>query len=125
MPRIAGVDIPEDKKILYSLQYVYGIGHTTAESILQTANVDPDKRTRDLTGEEISRIQRAVEQYETEGDLRRRRNDNVDRLKRIGSYRGDRHKKNLPVRGQRTRTNARTNRGRRQTVGSVTKEEKA
>ncbi len=125
MPRIAGVDIPENKKILYSLQYIFGIGQHRAETVLQSANVDADKRTRDLTGDEISRIQRAIEQYETEGELRRRVNDNIDHLKRTGTYRGERHKKNLPVRGQRTRTNARTNRGRRQTVGSVTKEEKA
>ncbi len=124
MPRIAGVDIPENKKILYSLQYIFGIGHTRAENVLKMANVDPDKRTRDLTGDEISRIQRAIEQYETEGDLRRKVNDNIDHLKRVGTYRGERHKKGLPVRGQRTRTNARTRRGKRQTVGSVTKEEK-
>lgn len=124
MPRIIGVDIPEDKKILYALQYIYGVGSSRAEKVLSKAQVEPDKRAKDLDTNEINRIQRALDDYMLEGDLRRQVNDNIDRLKRIQSYRGMRHKAGLPVRGQRTRTNARNARGmagQRNTVGSTTK----
>lgn len=125
MPRILGVDIPDNKKILFSLQYLYGIGPKRAEYVLKQASVDPEKRAHEVTRDEISRITRALEQYPLEGDLRRQINDNVDRLKRIKAYRGIRHIMKLPVRGQRTRTNSRVSRssaGRRRTVGSMTKE---
>ncbi len=125
MPRILGVDIPENKKILFSLQYIYGIGPKRAEYALKQASVDPEKRANEVTRDEVSRITRALEQYPLEGDLRRQVNDNVDRLKRIKAYRGIRHIMKLPVRGQRTRTNSRVSRssaGRRRTVGSMTKE---
>lgn len=124
MIRIVGVDLPEHKKINFALRSIYGIGPHRAEEVLKKANVDPDKRTRDLTTEEINRIQRLIEQYETEGDLRRLINDNIDRLKRIRAYRGLRHMMKLPARGQRTRTNSRSARGggKRRTVGSMTKE---
>ncbi len=125
MPRIVGIDIPDDKKILYSLQYLYGVGLTRAKKILAQAQVDEDKRARDLDANELNRIQRALDDYMLEGDLRRDVNDNVDRLKRIRSYRGLRHKMGLPTRGQRTRTNSRNARGasgQRRTVGSMTKE---
>lgn len=125
MPRILGIDIPEHKKVLYALQGLYGVGKTRAEEILTQASIDPDKRAKDLTADEINRIQRVLDQFPLEGDLRRIINDNVDRLKRIKSYRGLRHSMGLPTRGQRTRTNARNARGssgKRRTVGSMTKE---
>lgn len=122
MPRIAGIDIPEFKKVYYSLQSVYGIGPTNAKAIIRDANIDPDKRARDLTADEINRIQRVIESYTLEGNLRRIVNENVDRLKRIKAYRGMRHAAGLPARGQRTRSNARTKRGAKRTVGSMTKE---
>ena len=124
MPRIVGVDIPEHKKIYYSLQSVYGVGQKAASDILELANIDPDKRARDLTADEVNRIQRALDGRMLEGDLRRDVNDNVDRLKRIRCYRGLRHIMKLPARGQRTRTNSRNARGgsKRRTVGSMSKE---
>ncbi|NCN50899.1 MAG: 30S ribosomal protein S13 [Candidatus Pacebacteria bacterium] len=124
MPRIVGVDIPEHKKIFYSLQSVYGVGQKAASDILELANIDPDKRARDLTADEVNRIQRALDGRMLEGDLRRDVNDNVDRLKRIRCYRGLRHIMKLPARGQRTRTNSRNARGgsKRRTVGSMSKE---
>lgn len=124
MIRIAGVDLPEHKKVAYSLTSIYGIGLVLSKQVLQEANVDPDKRTRDLNNDEINRIQRALEQRPTEGDLRRIINDNVDRFKRIKSYRGARHAAHLPARGQRTRTNSRSARGggKRKTVGALSKE---
>lgn len=125
MPRIIGVDIPENKKILYALQYIYGVGLTRAQEVLAKANVDPDKRAKDLDANDLNRIQRSMDGYLLEGDLRRDINDSIDRLKRIRAYRGLRHQAGLPSRGQRTRTNARNSRGaagRRRTVGSMTKE---
>ncbi|NCO12047.1 MAG: 30S ribosomal protein S13 [Candidatus Pacebacteria bacterium CG_4_10_14_3_um_filter_34_15] len=124
MPRIIGVDIPENKKILFSLQFIYGVGGTVAETVLREAQVDPDKRAKDLTNEEVNRIQRIFDRYELEGDLRRHVSDNIDRLKRIRSYRGMRHIMKLPARGQRTRTNSRNARGgsKRKTVGAMSKE---
>jgi len=123
MPRLAGVDVPENKKIRIALRYVYGIGPKLADDVVRETNVDPDKRAKDLTGEELNRIQRVLEKHNVEGNLRRLVRENIDRLKRIGSYRGLRHKAGLPSRGQRTRSNARTRRGKRRVaVGSMTKE---
>ena len=122
MPRIAGVDIPEYKKVVYSLRSIYGIGLTTAKKVVKEANIDENKRARDLTPDEINRLQRIVDRFNTEGDLRRMISENIDRLKRIKAYRGIRHIMGLPVRGQRTRSNARTRKGKRKTVGAMTKE---
>lgn len=122
MPRIAGHDIPDNKKINFSLQYIYGIGPYLAEEIVKKCKINPDKRAKELTGEEINRIQAALDTYMIEGDLRREVNDNIARLKRIQAYRGLRHIAGLPTRGQRTRSNARTKRGARRTIGSMSKE---
>ena len=117
MARIAGIDIPNDKKVGVSLQYVYGIGPAMSVKVLNVANVNPDVRVKDLTEAEVNRIREIVDkQYRVEGDLRREVNQNIKRLIEIGSYRGLRHRRNLPVHGQRTRTNARTKRGARKTV---------
>jgi len=124
MPRIAGIDISDHKKVPFALQDVYGIGPKRAGDIVSQAKIDPDKRARDLTPDEVSKIQRLLEQHPVEGDLRRVVSDNINRLKRIKSYRGMRHSAGLPARGQRTRVNSRTVRGGgRKTVGSVKKEE--
>ena len=127
MPRILGVDLPEQKKISFALTSIYGVGRQLSGQVLKEANIDPDKRTRDLTTLELSRIQRALDRYKLEGDLRREVNDTIDRLIRVQAYRGKRHQAKLPSRGQRTRTNSRTARGggRRRTVGSLTKEQAA
>jgi small subunit ribosomal protein S13 len=115
--RIAGVDIPRDKHIWVSLTYIYGIGPTTSRKILSRANVAPDRRTRELTEEEVSRVREIVDREHTvEGDLRREVNLNIKRLVEIGCYRGVRHRRGLPVRGQRTRTNARMRKGPKKTV---------
>ena len=125
MPRIIGIDIPDRKKALFSLTSVYGVGQKRAAIILNEANVDPDKRAAELTTNELSRIQKALERFRLEGDLRRQVSDNIDRLIRIRAYRGLRHQVKLPCRGQRTRTNARTARGgvKRRTIGSISKEQ--
>lgn len=118
MPRIVGVDIPKEKRIDISLRYIYGIGPTNAMRILQLANINPATRAKNLTEEEVGKISAIISrEYRTEGDLRREVMQNVKRLIGIGCYRGSRHKKGLPVRGQRTRTNARTRKGPRKTVG--------
>jgi small subunit ribosomal protein S13 len=117
MPRIAGVDIPENKKILYSLQYIYGVGPKTAEGILQTTSIDPDRRARELTDEEVASIAVEIDSnHVVEGSLRRQLQQDIQRLKDIRCWRGERHRKGLPVRGQRTRCNARTRKGRKKTV---------
>lgn len=117
MPRIAGVDIPEKKKIRYSLRYIYGIGPMFADKILADAGIDADKRTTELSEPEITQIAQIIDaEYIVEGALRRQVQQNVQRLRDIRSYRGDRHRRGLPVRGQRTRCNARTRKGRRKTV---------
>jgi small subunit ribosomal protein S13 len=114
MARIAGVDIPRNKKIEVSISYIYGIGRSNGADILKKANVNPSVRVRDLTEEEVNRIREIVErEYRVEGDLRREIQLNIKRLMDIGCYRGLRHRKGMPVRGQRTRTNARTRRGRK------------
>ena len=119
MIRIIGIQLPANKRIEAALGYLYGIGLTRSREVLLAANVDLNKRTNAITEEETNRIREIIEKnYVVEGDLRREISTNIKRLKDIGSYRGDRHKKNLPVRGQTTKTNARTRRGKRVTVGS-------
>lgn len=119
MARIAGVDIPRDKRVEIALTYIFGIGPTTAKKIVAQANVSPDTRVRVLTEEEISRLREIIDKnYRVEGDLRRTVALNIKRLVEIGCYRGIRHRRNLPVHGQRTRTNARTKRGSKKTVGA-------
>lgn len=120
--RISGVTIPEEKKLEISLAYIYGVGRSNVHKILEIAKVDGAKRVNTLTEEEQKRIQQALEGYKIEGDLRTEVNGNIRRLKDIGSYRGMRHAKNLPARGQRTRSNARTKRGKRVTIGAIKKE---
>ncbi len=117
MARIAGVDLPKGKRTEIALTYIYGIGKSTSQRILNQAGIDPDIRVKDLTEEDATRIRVIVDRdYKVEGDLRREVTQNIKRLQEIGSYRGLRHRRNLPVRGQRTRTNARTKRGARRTV---------
>jgi small subunit ribosomal protein S13 len=117
MPRILGVDIPGDKPILYSLMYLYGIGKTLSGKVLAECGIDPAMRAKNLTEDELSRIATFVERtYVVEGQLRRQENQNIQRLKEIRCYRGIRHIRGLPVRGQRTRTNARTRKGKKKTV---------
>ena len=117
MARIAGVDLPRDKRVEVSLTYIYGIGRTTSMEILNRAEVDPDTRVRDLAETEVARLREVIDRnYRVEGDLRREVAMNIKRLQEIGCYRGIRHRKNLPVHGQRTRTNARQRRGARKTV---------
>src|SRR4051812_24108892 len=111
MARIAGVNIPVNKRIEVGLTYVFGIGPSTARKILAEAKVDPDTAVKDLTEDEVVKLREAVESREVEGDLRRERSQNVKRLMEIGSYRGLRHRRGLPVHGQRTKTNARTRKG--------------
>lgn len=120
MPRIVGVDIPKEKRVELSLTYIYGIGRPLSNKILKIANISPDKRAKDLTEEEIARLSSIIQKdYKVEGDLRRDIAANIKRLIDVGAYRGLRHRRGLPVRGQRTRTNARTRKGPRKTVGIV------
>jgi len=122
MARIAGVDLPRDKRIEVGLTYIFGIGKTTAKKILTTANINPDTRVRDLTEDEVNKIREAIgEDIKVEGDLRREVSLNIKRLMEIGCYRGLRHRKGLPVRGQRTKTNARTRKGPRRTIAGKKK----
>ncbi len=117
MARIAGIDIPREKRIEIALRYIYGIGPTISRQILARTRISPDTRVKDLTEEETIRLREIIDrEYKVEGDLRREINLNIKRLIEIGSYRGLRHRRGLPVRGQRTRTNARTRRGPRKTV---------
>jgi len=117
MARIAGVDIPKEKRIEVALTYLYGIGPVLSKKILAQTRVNPDTRVKDLTDEEVNRIREVIDKgYRVEGDLRKEVNFNIKRLIDIGSYRGLRHRRGLPVRGQRTKTNARTKRGARKTV---------
>lgn len=116
MARIEGVDLPRNKRVEVALTYIYGIGRTTSQQLLAETGVDPDTRVQDLTEGEIQKLRERINEIPTEGDLRRQVQMNVKRLSEIGSYRGMRHRRNLPVRGQRTRTNARTKRGPRKTV---------
>lgn len=122
MARIAGVDIPKDKRAVIALTYVYGIGATASVNILKKAEISQDIRVKDMTEDEVTKIRSIIEkEYDVEGDLRRAINMNLKRLMDIGSYRGLRHRRGLPVRGQRSHTNARTRKGPRKTVGSKSK----
>ena len=119
MARIAGVDIPREKRVEVALTYIYGIGLPSAQRILVQTNVNPDTRVRDLTEDQVNRMRELVDRrYKVEGDLRREVALNIKRLQEIGSYRGSRHRRNLPARGQRTKTNARQRRGPKRTVGA-------
>ncbi len=122
MPRIAGIDLDNNKRTDIALTRLFGIGRNNVVVILKQASVDGAKRVRDLSEEEINRIQKMVDTIKVEGDLRGDIHGNIASLKQIGSYRGVRHSHNLPVRGQRTRSNARTKRGRRMTIGAIRKE---
>jgi len=122
MARISNIDIPENKIVSISLTYIYGLGRSNVKKILKETNVDGQKRAKDLTEEEVSKIQKVLNTIKVEGDLREEVQNNIKRLKEIGSYRGSRHIKGLPVRGQRTRSNARTKRGKRVTIGTVRKD---
>lgn len=123
MPRIGGIDIPENKRTEIALTYLYGVGPSNVKGVLKKANLDPNKRALELSASELNRLQKVLETYNIEGNLRKQVHENVQRLRRINSYRGMRHAANLPTRGQRTRVNARTKRGRRMTVGALKKEE--
>ncbi len=117
MPRIAGVDIPREKQVGISIQYLYGIGPSNGAKILTKTSINPETKVSDLTDEEVNRLREVIEkEYTVEGELRKEINANIKRLIEIGSYRGQRHRRNLPSHGQRTRTNARTQRGTRKTV---------
>jgi small subunit ribosomal protein S13 len=122
LARIAGVDLPRDKRVEIALTYIFGIGVTSSKNILAAAGVDADTRVRDLTEGEIAKLREVIErEYQVEGDLRRQFSMSIRRLMEIGSYRGLRHRRGLPVRGQRTSTNARTRKGPRRTVGAKRK----
>lgn len=126
MVRISGVDLPKKKRIPIALTAIYGIGRNNAISLLKKTNISPDKKPGDLKEEEVVKIQKMIDkEFLVEGDLRREVQENIKRLKNIGSYKGLRHSKNLPARGQRTRSNARTKRGKRKTVGAMKKEQRA
>ena len=118
MARIAGVDIPNEKRVVISLTYIYGIGDSTAKKICAAAKVSEDIRVKNLTDDQLVALRTEIAKYRTEGDLRREVALNIKRLTEIGCYRGRRHKKGLPVRGQRTRTNARTRKGKRKTIAN-------
>ncbi len=117
MARIAGVDLPREKRVEIGLTYIYGIGKATSNQILAETGVDPNKRVKDLSDEEVNSLRKAIDNYTVEGDLRREIALNIKRLRDIRSYRGIRHQKGLPVRGQKTKTNARTRKGPKRTVG--------
>ncbi|HEX3044443.1 MAG TPA: 30S ribosomal protein S13 [Bacillota bacterium] len=122
MARIAGVDLPRDKRVEIALTYIYGLGRTTSTEVLTKTGISPNTRVRDLTEEEVTKLREVIDRdYKVEGDLRREESMNVKRLIEIGSYRGLRHRRGLPVRGQRTKTNARTRKGPRRTVGAKRK----
>ena len=118
MARIVGVDIPNEKRVVISLTYIYGIGRTTAQKICHDAKVSEDIRVKNLTEEQLSAIRQQIAKYHVEGDLRREVALNIKRLQEIGCYRGIRHRKGLPVNGQRTKTNARTRKGKRKTIAN-------
>jgi len=125
MLRLVGIDLPENKRIEVALTYVYGIGPKISKLILDKAKIDPNLRTKDLTAEGVAKLQKVIEEFKVEGDLRKEIRENIQRLKRIGTYRGSRHSAGLPSHGQRTRTNARTLRGKRKTIGAMKKENAA
>lgn len=125
MPRISGIDLPNEKRIDVALTYIYGIGKKVAQDILSQAKVDPSIRVKNLTADEQRNIQTIIETIPTEGELRKIVRDNIETLKRIQAYKGTRHSMGLPVHGQRTKTNARTRKGKRKTIGAVSKEAEA
>lgn len=125
MLRLVGIDLPENKRIEVAITYIYGVGPTNARAILESAKIDLNTRAKDLTATEVAKLQKILEGYKVEGDLRKEVRENIQRLKRIGAYRGSRHIAGLPTRGQRTRTNARTLRGKRKTIGAMKKEDAA
>lgn len=122
MARIAGINLPNEKRIDIGLTLIYGVGRKNVTKILQQAKIEPSKRVAQLSGEEVVHLNKVMDNFLVEGDLRKKIADDIQRLKVIGSYRGSRHTKGLPVRGQRTRTNARTKRGKRKTIGALKKE---
>lgn len=125
MARIAGVDLLNEKRLDIALTYIYGIGRSNVVKVLDTAQLSPDRRIKSLTDEEVNKLSKIIEKgYTVEGDLRRQIHDNIKRLIEIRSYRGIRHTKNLPLRGQRTRSNARTKRGKRVTIGAMKKDDR-
>ena len=121
MARIAGIDLPKDKRIEIGLTYIYGIGHKSAKDILEKAGVNPDTRVKDLTDDEEQKLRDVIDEYVVEGDLRRQTALDIKRLGEIGCYRGLRHRKGLPVRGQRSKTNARTRKGPKKTIANKKK----
>ena len=125
MIRISGVDLPNERKITFGLTVIYGIGESLAKKVVEQAKVDTSKRVKDLTEEEVARLQKIIDKHPIEGELRRIVTTSIKRLEEIGSYRGLRHKRGLPARGQRTRSNARTKRGKRQTIGAIRKDMRA
>lgn len=126
MARIAGVDLPNEKRLDIALTYIYGVGRSNVVNLLKLASIPPERRVNTLTDEESNKISKIIEKgYTVEGDLRRQVQDNIKRLIEIRAYRGIRHSKNLPVRGQRTRSNARTRRGKRVTIGAMKKDDRA
>lgn len=125
MLRLVGIDLPEEKRVEVALTYIYGVGPKVSRDLLTRAGINPDTRAGKLTAEEVSKLQKLLDAVKVEGDLRKEIRENIARLKRIGSYRGHRHVMGLPARGQRTRTNARTKRGKRKTIGAMKKEDAA
>ncbi len=125
MPRLAGIDLPNNKQIWVSLTQIYGIGRIRAHTLLNQVNIDPATPTKEVSSKDLQELGRAIDKIPVEGDLRSQIRENIQRLKRIGTYRGLRHIMNLPVRGQNTRTNARTRKGKRRTVGAMTKDMRA
>ncbi len=125
MARIAGVDLPEGKRVDIGLTYIFGIGRANGLKVIEDTKVAPEKRIKDLTEEEVNKLQKTIDTIKVEGDLRQEISQDIKRLEEIGSFRGSRHRKNLPSRGQRTRSNARTRRGKRKTIGAMKKEEQA
>ena len=125
MARIVGVELPNNQIIEFALTAIYGIGLASAKKIIETTKLSPEIRVNKLSEDDLSKIKKEIENYQIEGDLRRTVTQNIRRLEEIGSYRGLRHKKSLPVRGQRTRSNSRTKRGKRQTVGAMKKDARA
>lgn len=122
MARIAGIDLPKDKRVEIGLTYIFGIGRSTAKEILKTTGINPDTRVKDLTGDEVSKLREVIDKnYTVEGDLRRKKQFELKRLIEIGCYRGYRHRRGLPVRGQRTKTNARTRKGPKRLVANKKK----
>lgn len=122
MARIAGVDLPDTKRVDIGLTYIFGIGRANVVKVIKDSGVDGSKRIKDLTEEEVGKLQKMVDLIKVEGDLKQEINQNIKRLEEIGTYRGIRHRRGLPARGQRTRSNARTKRGKRKTVGTVRKD---